>query len=197
MEWEDGWTWYRVTGELRPSGPGPLVVVHGGPGASHDYLESLAELADVAGRPCVVYDQIGCGRSQHLPGAPEDFWTVELFRRELRTLSERLGIAARYHVLGQSWGGILAMEYALRYQVHLRGLVISNMMSSAPAYNAYAQQVLMPKMDGYEFVQRLRELPGAATTPVIFYTATYFEPEARALARPEAICDATRSTKPM
>src|ERR1700681_1707854 len=113
MEWDAGQTWYRVTAGLAGGGPAPLVVVHGGPGAAHDYLESLAELANVAGRPCVLYDQIGCGRPQHLPDAPEDFWTVELFRRELRTLIDHLQLASRYHVLGQSWGGMLGMEHAL------------------------------------------------------------------------------------
>ena len=77
MEWDGGWTWYRVAGNLGADGPVPLVILHGGPGAAHDYVESIAELAGSAGRPCVLYDQIGCGRSQHLPDAPVEFWTVE------------------------------------------------------------------------------------------------------------------------
>jgi L-proline amide hydrolase len=107
MEWDEGLTWYRVDGDLGANGPAPLVILHGGPGAAHDYLEPVAELASSAGRPCVLYDQIGCGRSEHLPDAPVEFWTVELFSRELRSLLEHLAIERRYHVLGQSWGGML------------------------------------------------------------------------------------------
>src|ERR1039457_2686732 len=93
LEWEAGRTWYRVEGDLGTGGLAPLVVLHGGPGAAHDYLEPVADLATVNGRPCVLYDQIGCGRSQHLPEAPVDFWSVGLFRRELAALIEPLGIA--------------------------------------------------------------------------------------------------------
>jgi L-proline amide hydrolase len=141
MEWDAGWTWYRVTGEPRPSGPAPLVVVHGGPGAAHDYLESLAELANVAGRPCILYDQIGCGRSQHLPGAPVDFWTVELFRRELRKLTGHLELASRYHVLGQSWGGMLGMEHALEHPPGLCSLVIANSPASMALWVSEANRL--------------------------------------------------------
>src|SRR6476661_9112597 len=78
-------TWYRVSGELRPGDsatPAPLVVLHGGPGATHDYLLSLTDLAR-DGRAVVFYDQLGNGRSTHLPERGADFWTVELFVREL------------------------------------------------------------------------------------------------------------------
>jgi L-proline amide hydrolase len=141
MNWEAGWTWYRVAGELQPAGPAPLVVLHGGPGAAHDYVESAAELANLAGRPCVLYDQIGCGRSQHLREAPEAFWTVDLFRRELRSLIEHLGIASRYHVLGQSWGGMLAMEHALEHPLGLRSLVIANSPASMALWVSEANRL--------------------------------------------------------
>jgi L-proline amide hydrolase len=130
MTWDAGWTWYRTEGALASDGRAPLVLLHGGPGAAHDYLESIAVLAETAGRPCVLYDQIGCGRSQHLPGAPADFWSVELFRRELDALLAHLGIAGRYHVLGQSWGGMLGMEHAVGHPPGLRSLVIANSPAS-------------------------------------------------------------------
>jgi L-proline amide hydrolase len=130
MDWDDGWTWYRVEGDVGAEGPAPLVILHGGPGAAHDYLEPIADLARTAGRPCILYDQIGCGRSQHRPDAPVDFWTVELFRRELAALVEHLGIAMRYHVLGQSWGGMLGMEHALEHPPGLRSLVVANSPAS-------------------------------------------------------------------
>ncbi len=127
LQWDAGSTWYRVvgTGE-RP----PLVLLHGGPGAAHDYLEPLAALADASGRRCVFYDQIGCGRSQHMPDAPSEFWTVELFCRELEALIAHLGIGAGYHVLGQSWGGMLGMEHAVRRPPGLRSLVVANSPAS-------------------------------------------------------------------
>src|SRR5579864_7152595 len=130
VEWEAGRTWYRVEGDLGAGGPAPLVVLHGGPGAAHDYLEPVADLATVTGRPCVLYDQIGCGRSQHLPEAPAGFWTVGLFCRELAVLLGHLGLSGRYHVLGQSWGGMLGMEHALEHPSGLRSLVVANSPAS-------------------------------------------------------------------
>ena len=130
LEWDAGWTWYRVAGTLDGDGPVPLVILHGGPGAPHDYLESIADLATSAGRPCVLYDQIGCGRSQHLRDAPSSFWTVELFVRELDALLDHLGIAGRHHVLGQSWGGMLGLEHAVRRPPGLRSLVVANSPAS-------------------------------------------------------------------
>ena len=106
------------------------MILHGGPGCAHDYVESIAELAAISGRPCVLYDQIGCGKSQHLPEAPTDFWTVELFLRELETVTAHLGIEGRYHVLGQSWGGMLGMEHALTHPPGLRALVVANSPAS-------------------------------------------------------------------
>lgn len=124
-----GWsTWYRVTGEL-DSGKPPLVVLHGGPGCTHDYVLALAALADT-GRAVVHYDQLGSGSSTHLPERGGDFWTVELFLEELDNLLAALGIAGDYHLLGQSWGGMLASEHAIRRPPGLRSLTISNSPAS-------------------------------------------------------------------
>jgi L-proline amide hydrolase len=141
MEWEAGWTWYRVHGDLGADRPAPLVILHGGPGAAHDYLEPVADLASTVGRPCVLYDQIGCGRSQHLPEATVDFWTVELFRRELGALLEHLAIQSRYHVLGQSWGGMLGMEHALEQPSGLRSLVVANAPASLTLWLSEANRL--------------------------------------------------------
>ncbi len=124
-EWR---TWYRVTGELE-GGATPLVVVHGGPGCSHDYLLGLATIAET-GRPVIHYDQLGGGRSTLLPDRGADFWTVELFLDELENLLAVLGIADNYHLLGQSWGGMLGAEHAIRRPVGLRGLILSNSPAS-------------------------------------------------------------------
>src|SRR5262249_52819383 len=139
--WDAGWTWYRVEGELGADGPAPLMILHGGPGAAHDYVEPIADLANATGRACVLYDQIGCGRSQHRPDAPADFWTVELFRRELLALLEQLGVAGRYHVLGQSWGGMLGMEHAITKPTGLRSLVIANSPGSMELWVSEANRL--------------------------------------------------------
>lgn len=124
----DWQTWFRVTGDLA-SALTPLVVVHGGPGCSHDYVLSIAALAET-GRPVIHYDQIGGGRSTHLPERGADFWTVDLFLAELDNLLGALGVKDRYHLLGQSWGGMLGAEHAIRRPAGLRSLVISNSPAS-------------------------------------------------------------------
>ncbi len=117
-------TWYRVTGGERAVLP-PLVVLHGGPGACHDYTLRFAGLAS-AGRAVVHYDQLGCGNSTHLREAEPGFWTVQLFLDELDAVLGHLGMAGSYHLLGQSWGGMLGAEHAIRRPAGLRGLVIAD-----------------------------------------------------------------------
>jgi L-proline amide hydrolase len=121
-------TWYRVTGNLGGPKP-PLVTLHGGPGGSHDYLERFARLA-TGGRAVVHYDQIGGGRSTHLRDKGADFWTVGLFLDELDNLLAHLGIDRRYHLLGQSWGGMLGAEHAVRRPKGLRSLTIADSPAS-------------------------------------------------------------------
>jgi L-proline amide hydrolase len=128
MPFRDGETWYRVTGELG-TGAIPLVILHGGPGAAHDYVSSLAVLADT-GRAVVHYDQLGCGRSSHFPDRGAEFFDVPLFLGELDALLAHLGIAECYHLLGQSWGGMLAAEHAIPRPEGLTSLIISNSPAS-------------------------------------------------------------------
>jgi L-proline amide hydrolase len=125
-------TWYRSTGELSPSRPA-LVLIHGGPGSTHDYLRRLSELSDT-GWTIVHYDQLGNGGSTHLPDADADFWTVELFLDELDNLLRSLGIAENYALFGHSWGGMLAARHAADNPAGLRGLVISNAPASYPLW---------------------------------------------------------------
>jgi L-proline amide hydrolase len=161
-----GWsTWYRVTGE---PGRTPLVVLHGGPGAGHDYTLRIARIAE-QDRPVVHYDQIGAGLSTHLPAKDPDFWTVQLFLDELDTLLDRLGISGAYHILGQSWGGMLAAEHAVRQPTGLRGLVIANSPASMELWLSEAGRLraaLPPE------VQRtLQEHEAAGTTDSDAYKA--------------------------
>lgn len=135
----DHLTWHRVTGDL--SGPRPpLVVLHGGPGCTHDYLDGLTDLA-ADGRAVVHYDQIGNGGSTRLPDAGAAFWTVDLFLAELDNLLAHLGIAGGYDLLGQSWGGMLAAEHAVLRPAGLRRLVISNSPASIPTWVAEANRL--------------------------------------------------------
>ena len=123
-----------------------VLLLHGGPGSTHEYLEACDSYLPAAGIEYYYYDQLGSGFSDQ----PEDpsLWELPRFVDEVEQVRQALGLDSGSFVLyGQSWGGILAIEYALAYQQHLRGLVVSNMMASVPAYNAYAEQVLMPQMD--------------------------------------------------
>jgi L-proline amide hydrolase len=141
MTWNDFETWYRVVGELDPGGERtPVVICHGGPGAAHDYCEPIADLARF-GRACVLYDQVGCGKSQHLMDAPPEFWTPQLFKDELAELTRQLGIADRYAVVGQSWGGMLAMEHALDHPPGLRAIVVADSPASMPLWVAEANRL--------------------------------------------------------
>ncbi len=123
-----------------------VLLLHGGPGATHEYLEAFDSCLPAAGVEYYYYDQLGSGRSDK----PEDvsLWQLDRFVDEVEQVRLALGLGRDNFVLyGQCWGGILATEYALAHGEHLKGLVISNMMLSVPAYNAYAEQVLMPAMD--------------------------------------------------
>jgi proline iminopeptidase len=123
-----------------------VLLLHGGPGSTHEYLEACDSFLPAAGVEYYYYDQLGSAYSDQ-PDEPS-LWEVDRFVDEVEQVRTALGLNRDNFVLyGQSWGGILAMEYALAHQQNLRGLVISNMMSSVPAYNAYARQVLMPEMD--------------------------------------------------
>ncbi|HSR49380.1 MAG TPA: proline iminopeptidase-family hydrolase [Acidobacteriota bacterium] len=123
-----------------------LLLLHGGPGATHEYFEACDSYLPSAGIEYYYYDQLGSYYSDQ-PDEPE-LWETARFVEEVEQVRQALGLDRdNFYLLGHSWGGILATEYALKYQQHLKGLVISNMMASMPAYNEYAQKVLKPQMD--------------------------------------------------
>ena len=133
-------TWYKLFGDLK-SGVRPLIGLHGGPGCTHDYILSLTDLASKYDIPLVLYDQIGNGRSTHLPEKNGDggFWTVELFLDELDNLLTQLGVKDNYAILGQSWGGMLGSAHAVLQPKGLKRLIIadspSDMVSWVKAQN--------------------------------------------------------------
>src|ERR1700722_19669228 len=123
-----------------------VLLLHGGPGATHEYLEACDSYLPAGGVEYYYYDQLGSAFSDQ-PDEPS-LWELDRFVDEVEHVREALELTPDSFVLyGQSWGGILAIEYALAHPDRLKGLVISNMMSDVPAYNAYAQDVLKPTMD--------------------------------------------------
>lgn len=125
-------TWYKILGNLE-SDIVPLMTLHGGPGACHEYLLPLGDLTDQAGTPIILYDQIGNGKSTRLPEkmGDESFWTEELFRLELDNLVEYFGLQERgFDLYGQSWGGMLAAKYAALRPKGLRKLVLADAPAS-------------------------------------------------------------------
>jgi proline iminopeptidase len=123
-----------------------VLLLHGGPAAGHEYLEAFDSYFPKAGMEYYYYDQLGSFFSDQ-PNEPS-LWEVPRFVDEVEQVRQALGLTKdNFYLLGHSWGGILAIEYALAHPENLKGLVISNMMSSIPAYNEYARKVLMPAMD--------------------------------------------------
>lgn len=161
-------TWYKVVGDLAAArsgeGPAPLVTLHGGPGASHDYLLSMTDLA-ADGRAVIFYDQTGNGNSAHFPDRGAGFYTVDLFVRELASLIEHLGIGGRYHVLGQSWGGMLALEHAISQPPGLRSVVLSNTAASFGIFSVEADALRAGLPADVEATLRRHEAAGSTSDP--------------------------------
>ena len=140
MKWQHGSTWYRVVGDLKSSKT-PVMILHGGPGAGHNYCEPIAEVLAQTGRAGVLYDQIGCGNSTHLPDKPKEFWTPELFMEELVLLTEHLGISNKYDIVGQSWGGMLGMQFAITKPKGLNAMVIADSPASMEVWVSEANKL--------------------------------------------------------
>lgn len=123
-----------------------VLLLHGGPSATHEYFEAADSYFPGAGIEYYYYDQLGSFYSD--PSDDRSLWTIEHYVDEVEQVRVALGLdSSNFYLLGHSWGGILAMEYALAHGENLKGLIISNMMASIPAYNAYAHDVLMPQID--------------------------------------------------
>jgi proline iminopeptidase len=123
-----------------------VLLLHGGPGATHEYFEALESFFGGEGIEIIYYDQLGSAWSDQ----PKDdsLWTIERFVDEVEQVRKALGLTKQdFFLLGHSWGGILAAEYALAHPQEIKGLVISNMMMSIPDYNRYASDTLAKGMD--------------------------------------------------
>lgn len=123
-----------------------LLLLNGGPGATHEYFECFESFLLPEGFEIIYYDQLGCGLSDN--PADTSMWDLDRYVEEVEQVRKALNLTKdNFYLLGHSWGGILGMQYALKYQDNLKGLIISNMMSSCPDYGKYAQEVLAPQFD--------------------------------------------------
>ena len=123
-----------------------ILLLHGGPSLTHEYMECFESFFPKEGFEFYEYDQLGSYYSDQ----PTDssLWTTERFVEEVEQVRKAIGAdASNFYVLGNSWGGILGMEYALKYQQNMKGLIVANMMASAPEYGRYAEEVLAKQMD--------------------------------------------------
>lgn len=124
-----------------------VLILHGGPGSTHEGYEVFDSFLPAGGIEYYYYDQLGSAYSDQ-PADMAPLLSIDRFVDEVEQVRTALGLGRdNFYLYGHSWGGMLAIEYALKHQQHLKGLVVSNMMSSIPAYNRYANEVLMPAMD--------------------------------------------------
>jgi proline iminopeptidase len=123
-----------------------VLLLHGGPAAGHEYMECFESFFPKEGIEFYEYDQLGAPYSDQ--PADSSLWTVERYVDEVDQVRKAIGADKdNFYVLGNSWGGILGMEYALKYQDHMKALIVANMMASGPDYSRYAQEVLAKQMD--------------------------------------------------
>jgi proline iminopeptidase len=123
-----------------------ILLLNGGPGGTHEYFQCFENFLPQEGIEFIYYDQLGCGNSDN----PDDtaYWDLDRFVEEVEQVRKTLQLDKNnFYLLGHSWGGILAMQYALKYQDNLKGLIVSNMMSSCPDYDKYAENVLAKQFD--------------------------------------------------
>jgi len=146
-----------------------LLLLHGGPAATHEYLEAFDSFLPKEGVEYYYYDQLGAGNSDQ-PN-DDDLWTLPRFVSVVDEVRQTIGgNKDNFCLYGQSWGGMLAMEYALAHQDQLKCLIISNMMASSPAYNAYAKNVLEPQMD-QAFLRQVQQMEAQGKTEDPAYMA--------------------------
>jgi proline iminopeptidase len=133
-----------------------VLLLNGGPGATHEYFECFENFLPAEGIEFIYYDQLGCGNADN----PNDtaLWDLPRYVEEVEQVRKALKLDnTNFYLLGHSWGGILAMEYATKYQNNMKGLIISNMMASCPEYGKYADEVLSKQM-APEVLKEIRDI---------------------------------------
>lgn len=131
-------TYYRIVGDK--SDKAPLLLIHGGPGSTHNYFEVLDDLALTTGRQVISYDQLGCGES-YVEGRPE-LWTLQTWEDELDALRRHLHLD-RVHLLGQSWGGMLIIAYLIdRKPEGVESVILSSTLSSSALWSHEQQRLI-------------------------------------------------------
>ena len=136
-------TYYKLHGSIVDCTKDPLIVLHGGPGLVHNYLDVHSNLAATHDIPVILYDQLGNGQSTHLREKAQEFWTVDLFIAELENLIAHFGIQDGYSILGHSWGGILASEFEVRKQPPgLKRLIVADSLAASSLWNKSNAQLL-------------------------------------------------------
>ena len=133
-----------------------VLLLNGGPGATHEYFECFENFLPAEGIEFIYYDQLGCGNADN----PNDttMWDLARYMEEVEQVRKALKLDnTNFYLLGHSWGGILAMEYATKYQNNMKGLIISNMMASCPEYGKYADEVLSKQM-APEVLKEIRDI---------------------------------------
>lgn len=133
-----------------------VLLLNGGPGATHEYFECFENFLPAEGIEFIYYDQLGCGNADN----PNDttMWDLARYVEEVEQVRKALKLDnTNFYLLGHSWGGILAMEYATKYQNNMKGLIISNMMASCPEYGKYADEVLSKQM-APEVLKEIRDI---------------------------------------
>jgi L-proline amide hydrolase len=156
-------TWYRISGDLT-SPKKPVFILHGGPGAAYNYVDSYKLLSE-QGRAVIHYDQLGCGNSTLLPDKGADFWTPQLFVDELENLVDHLGQRAAFHVLGQSWGGMLTAEYGVRRPSGVKSLTIANSPASMALWTSEAMRQRSEMPQDIQDTLNKHEKAGTYTDP--------------------------------
>ena len=132
-------TYYRVVGK-NTGNKKPLVLLHGGPGSTHNYFEVLDRIAEEDGRQLVMYDQIGCGNS-YVENRP-DLWNSKVWIEELIELRKHLGLD-EIHLLGQSWGGMQTLEYVCNYKPEgLKSIILSSTLPASWLWAEEAQRMI-------------------------------------------------------
>jgi len=162
VEFRGARTWYRSVGAAATDARLPILILHGGPGATHQYLAPLESLAR-GGRRVIFYDQIGCGRSGG-PRDDPDFYDARLFVDELQAVRDALGLE-RVHLLGQSWGGMLAMQYALDDPAGLASIVVADSPADMRHWVAEANRLRADLPADVAATLTAHETAGTTTNP--------------------------------